>query len=684
MTFRHVSLRTKLLAIILLTTLVAVVVALGAMVAYDLRVYHQNWVSDIETQAELIGRTVAPALSFDEARAARETLELLRSRPEIRAAAIYRANGKLFASYIAPGQDPALPAEPGSDVAQTDGRLLVLFKQVLENGEVVGTVYLRANYGLLDRVLHYTGIAAVAALAALLIAFLMSSQLQARVTRPILEMAAISRDIVKNQNYSRRARKISDDEIGTLSDSFNDMLAEVEKRTRQTDEANRQLQVEVGERSRNEREIVRLNEVLEDRVRMRTAQLEATNRELAVARKDAEYANHAKSEFLSSMSHELRTPLNAILGFGQILASKNLPVTPEQEKDFAGQIIKAGKHLLSLINEVLDLAKIESGNVSLSMEPVSIAELMIECQMMTEPLARQFDVRMSFPETNDLCVVGDRTRTTQILLNLLSNAIKYNREKGAVSVTCHHTDNGRVCIAVSDTGMGLRAEQLASLFQPFNRLGQEASTVEGTGIGLVVTKKLVEMMGGVLGMSSTVGIGSTFWVELNRAPPIAWPAHLLPAGVKSVDPVTTGDSGAAVDTPNAETIRTVLYVEDNPANLRLVEEVIRFRPGIRLLSAPDARLGISLASAHLPDVILMDINLPGINGIEALRMLHSNQQTAHIPVIAITANAMPHEIAKGIASGFFRYITKPLDLDEFTEALDSALAASIAAAHRTT
>jgi CheY-like chemotaxis protein len=273
---------------------------------------------------------------------------------------------------------------------------------------------------------------------------------------------------------------------------------------------------------------------------------------------------------------------------------------------------------------------------------------------------------MVFPAEDHICVIADRTRLKQVLLNLLSNAIKYNRDAGAVVVSYDVADSERVRISVQDTGPGLRAEQVQALFQPFNRLGQESGLVEGTGIGLVVTKKLVELMGGAIGVSSAVGTGSVFFIELRSAPPAA--AAREPEAV---------EIPAAIDWDASEaTVPTLLYVEDNPANLKLVEEMVRFRSDVRLLSAPDARLGIELARAHMPRAILMDLHLPGMSGEDALKILREDRRTAHIPVIAITADAMPRAVAKGLAAGFFRYLTKPLALDAFTEALDNALEAT--------
>jgi signal transduction histidine kinase/ActR/RegA family two-component response regulator len=390
--------------------------------------------------------------------------------------------------------------------------------------------------------------------------------------------------------------------------------------------------------------------------------LQDKNAELESAKFVAEKANLAKSDFLSSMSHELRSPLNAILGFAQLMESDATPQTATQ-KESTGQILQAGWYLLNLINEILDLAMVESGKLLLSLEPMSLGEVMLECQTMIEPQAQKFGISMSFCKlVKPLFVLADRTRVKQILINLLSNAIKYNRARGAVIVECAASSPERILISVKDTGPGLSTDKLAQLFQPFNRLGQEAGGEEGTGIGLVMTKRLVELMGGVIGVKSDIGVGSVFWVELllaaepNLAVGTTDAAALQPAQLRS---------DAA--------LRTLLYVEDNPANLKLVAQLIARRPNLCLLSAADATLGIELARDRQPAVILMDINLPGISGIGALKILREDPLTRHIPVIAISANAMPHDIHKGLEAGFFRYLTKPIRVVEFMDVVDLAL-----------
>lgn len=660
------SLRNKLVGIVMLTTLVALMVSLGAIVAYGLRSYHRNLVTDITTQAELLGHMTAPALSFDDKKLAEENLNLLRIRTKVRAAAIYNARGELFATYLANGQTAQFPRQPDADAITIKGANLLVFKRIVDNGTVLGTVYLRSNYDLMQRTVDYIGFAALIAFISLVIVFAVISRLEKFVTKPVYAISRIAHDVVEQRDYSRRAEKTSNDEVGMLVDSFNDMLAEIERRTKDLERSNLEIAREAERTREAKQEIMRLNTDLEFRVRERTMQLEAANQELSQAKAAAEKANQAKSAFLSSMSHELRTPLNAILGFGQILASETLPSTPAQKKEFIDHILKAGRHLLTLINEILDLAKVESGTMVLSLEPVAVADILQECDAMVEPLGQQRNVRLIFPQDCTACVSADRTRLKQVLLNLLSNAVKYNREGGTVIVSCNAISHERVRISVQDTGAGLRPEQVAALFQPFNRLGQESGTEEGTGIGLVVTKRLVELMGGAIGVDSTPGTGTTFWIDLHTASPVQ---HLAGNGATSS---ASSTHPASKDTHQA----TLLYVEDNPANLRLVEELVRFRTDLRLITAPDGHLGIELATAHLPDLILMDINLPGMSGDEAREVLQTHRKTAHIPIIAVTANAMPRDIQKGIEAGFFRYITKPIDIDEFNEAIDGALKAA--------
>ncbi|MCY7387627.1 MAG: response regulator, partial [Burkholderiales bacterium] len=390
--------------------------------------------------------------------------------------------------------------------------------------------------------------------------------------------------------------------------------------------------------------------------------LQDKNAELERATAVAEAANLSKSAFVSSMSHELRTPLNAILGFAQLIDSDSPPPTLTQRRSLE-QILSAGWYLLDLINEILDLAQIDSGKIMLSLEPVSLVEIMSDCQTMVGPQANNRGIAITFaPLESAYFIEADRTRAKQVLINLFSNAIKYNRPDGAVTVACALVAPDSIRISIQDTGFGMAPEQLAQLFQPFNRLGKESGPVEGTGIGLVVTKRLIELMGGAIGVDSAVGVGSVFWIEfkLTTAPRFNIPetGHKLLGRPQ----VTDG-------TP----MRTLLYVEDNPASLKLIEQLLARRADLRMLSAADGNLGIEFARAHRPDIILMDINLPGINGLDAMKILRADPLTAHIPIIAVSANALPRDIEMCVEVGFFDYLTKPIMLGELERTIDLAL-----------
>jgi len=405
-------------------------------------------------------------------------------------------------------------------------------------------------------------------------------------------------------------------------------------------------------RQRAEVERARLDQVVRDK-----------SADLELAKSVAEKANLAKSEFLARMSHELRTPLSAILGFAQLMDSGSPPPTSAQKRSL-NQILQAGWHLLDLVNDILDLAQIESGKISMLLQPIALSEVVRECQAMMAPEAKKRDIRMTFSHFDvPYFVAAEHTRLKQVFINLLSNAIKYNKLGGVVEVDCFVRTPERVRISVRDTGEGLTREKLAQLFQPFNRLGERAGAEEGTGIGLVVSKRLVELMNGAIGVQSTVGVGSVFWVELDlltqtglaagaAAPKATAPARVFHAGTRP---------------------RTLLYVEDNPASLMLVKDLVARRPDIRLLTAGDANRGIEIARRSLPDVILMDINLPGISGIEAREILAGDLSTADIPVVALSADAMPRDIEKGLRAGFFRYLTKPIEINEFMNTLEVAL-----------
>jgi signal transduction histidine kinase/ActR/RegA family two-component response regulator len=397
------------------------------------------------------------------------------------------------------------------------------------------------------------------------------------------------------------------------------------------------------------------NDRMEAEILQRSQELQEANRQLRAA-------NAAKSEFLSRMSHELRTPLNAILGFAQLLELDELS---DQQHDSLGHIVSGARHLLGLINEVLDIAAIEAGGLPLSLEPVPVADALAEAVSLIRPLADQHGILLVTPA--QACVdhiLGDRQRLKQVLLNLLSNAVKYNHQGGSVRLACDRVADQRLRITVADTGPGIPAEALDRLFVPFERLHNQQRGVEGTGLGLPLSKRLAEAMGGTLELTTDVGQGSAFSIE-------------LPLADSPVTRVDRHDDAPVLANEHADVARpplTVLYIEDNVSNLQLVEQVLRRRPNVTLISAMRPRLGLELAAEHRPDLVLLDLHLPDMPGEQVLDRLRASPKTADVPVVILSADARPSQVEHLLRQGARAFLTKPLEVKELLALLDTMAA----------
>jgi len=517
------SIREKLQAIVVLATVAALVCATLGNIAGNVISYHYRHVSDVSTTAELLGRMTAPALQFDDQQLAHGNLALLAARPDVRSAAIYTDDNRLFASYTAKGQQDAIPAKIEHESTNIEGTALVVTRQIVNEGTPLGTVYLRVGYNLVGIVARAIGVAMLVGLLSIGIALILIRRMERLVTAPIAAVAFIAREVVEQQDYSRRVAKTSQDEVGELVDSFNDMLAEVERRTEALQASYRDVRREAEERQLAQQEVMRLNSTLEHRVYERTSDLQQANHELTEAKAAADEANRAKSSFLATMSHEIRTPMNGVIGMIDVLQRTNLKGHQVEMLDL---IRESAFSLLTVIDDILDFSKIESGRLELEQAPFSLREMTENACGMLANLALKKDVYLTvFVEPAiPARVVGDALRLRQVLINLVSNAIKFSsgdERPGRVAVRVrldpHSTDDRAVVVLdVIDNGIGIDESTRGRLFTAFSQA--DTSTTRrfgGTGLGLAISRRLVDLMEGTLELKSEVGHGSTFSVHLS-------------------------------------------------------------------------------------------------------------------------------------------------------------------------
>ncbi len=730
---RDRPIRQKITLVIMMIASAVLLLAFAALFCFQAYTLKQHSAHELAVVGEITAHNCAAAVMFKDEDAAAQILGGLRTMPQIVSARLQLADQQQLAFFGTPRDETQIKAARLESGFRIDGDRILLAQPVMASGAREGTLYLLADlHATTSQLLKlYGGIFALVLVASLLVAFILSNQFLHLITTPILRLAGTARTIADHNDYSVRAAKVCGDEVGVLTDAFNQMLAQIQSQdTALRENENKLAQAQaIAHLGYWERDLItdrlmwssetnrvfglspeedvnnfaRFQELIypEDRdmvmqaigvalrggpryeveyrvvwpsgeVRFVYSQGDVILDEAGQPRRmfgtvqditerklvdEVKRASKAKSEFLSRMSHELRTPLNAILGFGQLLERQK---PTEVQRKRVGYILSAGKHLLDLINEVLDISRIEAGRMQLSLEPVCVADALEETLDLMRPLATERSIQLSASADIDagVHVLADRQRFKQVLVNLLNNAVKYTPFFGGVAVSYHVPGNEKVRVLVSDTGPGIPAEKLARLFTPFERLGAEQSAIEGTGLGLALSQRLMDAMGGSIGVESAVGKGSTFWIE-------------LPLAKSPLERFPRDGAANGARQPNSEPAsRSILYIEDNLSNLALIEQMLAERPGTALLTSMQGKVGLDLARQHTPDLILLDLHLPDLPGWDVLSQLKADSTTRHIPVVVISADATKRQMNRLMSAGAAHYLTKPLDVNKFFQVLD--------------